>query len=224
VDIQWPPQGDDAQLLEQLGGLIARGGAAHFLDGPVVRADLTDFPERWEKTRACVERLIHRLFWLAYVDLEVELEDLRTGHYDPKKILLRSSICWIETRQGVAHFQLEAIGNDNVAGLLCHEVGRAFAAWVGGAAPYRELTPGPPTEREGTIAAVYLGLGVVATNASQYHRVGTEQRGRDAVTEWEVVVTGGLSRRQLLILLAAQVVLRGGELEVAQCRVARRAG
>lgn len=214
MDIQWPPQGEDAQLLDQLGQLIERAGAAHFLDGPVVRSDTTDFPEAWAPTRACVERLLNRLFWLAHVDLEVATEDLRSAHYDPNKLLRRSVIEWIETKEGVAHFQIEAIGNDNVAGLLTHEVGRAFTAWVTAAAPYREAEPEPPTPRDGTIAAVYLGLGVVATNASQYHRLAGEVRGRDAVTEWEVVVTGGLSPRQLLILLAVQAVLRG-KLEVA---------
>jgi hypothetical protein len=49
----------------------------------------------------------------------------------------------------------------------------------------------------------------VATNASQENLRGAEQRGREAVTEWEVVTTGGLSPRHLLLLLAVQAVLRG---------------
>lgn len=209
MDAQWPPSGEDFQVLEELSLLIEKGGAGHFLDAPVVRADERDFPEEWSPTRACLERLLLRLFWLTYVDLDVAVADLRTGRFDPSKILRRSAIDWIETREGTAVFQLEEIGNDNVAGHLAHEVGRAFAAWVEGPPLYRDAEPAAPTSRQASVAAVYLGLGVVATNASQYHRLGAEQRGREAVTEWEVVTTGGLSPRHLLLLLAVQAVLRG---------------
>ena len=38
------------------------------------------------------------------VDLEVEIEDWRTIHDQNGKLLRRSSIDWVETNNGVAHF------------------------------------------------------------------------------------------------------------------------
>jgi hypothetical protein len=120
------------------------------------------------------------------------------------------STSWIETRDGVVHFQIEQICNDNVVGMLAHPVGRAFAAWLAGAVPYREQIAEPPSEREGSVAVAYLGLGVVAVNAALYGCVASEQRGREVMTEREVVVDGGLPPCALLILLAVQAVLREG--------------
>jgi hypothetical protein len=213
MGIAWPPIGEDAELLERLRLLIERAGASHFLDVPVVRADERDFPEPFRPTGAAVERLLARLCWLGYVDLEVKIDDLRAPTTDPTRMLSRSVIEWMETTDGVAHFQREQIGNDNIAGLLSHEVGRAFVAWLSAAAPYREETPEPPSAQEGSIAAIYLGLGVIAANASLYQRRASELVGRSVVSENEVVVTGGLSPRALLYLLAVQAVLRGAPIE-----------
>lgn len=209
MDVSWPPSGDDSQVLEELRLLIEQGGAAHFLDAPIVRADAQDFPEPWQPTRACLERLLLRMFWLSYVDLDVTVDDLRSGAFDPNRILRRSVIDWVATKDGTAAFQVEQFGNDNVAGHLAHEVGLAFAAWVDTPTLYREAEQPLPTERRGSVAAVYLGLGVVASNGAYYHRVGSEIRGRETFTERELVVHGGLTPRQLIFLLAVQAVLRG---------------
>lgn len=209
MDVSWPPSGDDSQVLEELRLLIEQGGAAHFLDAPLVRAAEQDFPEPWRPTLACLERLLLRMFWLAYVDLDVTVDDLRSGAFDPNRILRRSVIDWVATKDGTAAFQVEEFGNDNVAGHLAHEVGLAFAAWVDTPGLYREAEQAPPSQRRGSVAAVYLGLGVVAMNGAYYERVGSEIRGREAVTERELVVNGGLPPRQLMFLLAVQAVLRG---------------
>jgi hypothetical protein len=212
MDLAWPLSGDDAQLLGELALLIERGGAGHFLDAPVIGADTRDFPEVWKPTAAAVERLLARLFWLAYVDLDVAIEDVRRAGVDTK-LLQRSAIEWIETSDGVGQFRIEKIGNDNVAGLLVHEVGRAVAAWLVSASPYREGPLEAPTALQGSIAAVYLGLGVMATNAALYNRTAGALTGQVALSEWEVVSTGGLSPRSLLLLLAVQAVLREGPIE-----------
>jgi len=206
VNVGWPATGTQAVLLDQLAELIERGGAAHLLDAPVVKMDTRDFPDPWQPTRAAVERLLARLFWHAHVDLDVAIDDLRAPDAGAR-LLSRSTIEWMQTRDGVAEFQLEAIGNDNVAGALSHEIGRAYLAWIAAATPYREARSAP-TDRDGSIAAVYLGLGVLAANAAEYHRSAGEIRGRTAVTEWDVVMTGGLSTDEVLYLLAVQAVLR----------------
>lgn len=210
----WPPDDTQADLLGQLALLIERGGASHFLDAAIARADQRDFPEPWQPTATALERLLIRMLWLSYVDLDVEIDDLRTPDRSTK-MLQRSRIEWLETASGTARFQVEAIGNDNVAGLLAHLIGRAFMAWLPVADPYRgaDVEPMDPTEREGSIAAIYLGLGVVAVNSAVYNRAAGRIEGRSAVTEWEVVVTGGLTPAEGIYLLAVQAVLRGAPSE-----------
>lgn len=210
MESYWPPDGAQAELLATLARLIERGGPGHFLDGPVAAADASTFPETWRPTAVGVERLLLRLLWLAYVDLEVELEDLRRADTSDR-LLKQSTVEWIETRDGVAHFQIEQIGNDDVAGMLSHQVGRAFAAWIDGAAPYREAAPSPPSVRTGSVAAIYLGLGVLATNAAHYNRVAGKSVGQMAVSETAIVTNGGLSPSEAVYLLAVQAVLRATE-------------
>ena len=222
--IAWPPAGAQSELLTRLAALIERGGAAHFLDAPVVRADDRDFPEPWRPTAAAVERLLVRLLWLAHVDLDVAIDDLRRFETSDK-MLRRSAIAWLATDDGVAHFQIEAIGNDDVAGLLCHQVGLAYAGWLAGAAAYRDAAPAPPSERDGSIAAIYLGLGVVATNAALYNRVASKLVGQMSVSETDVVEVGGLAPAEAIYLLAIQAVVRGAPIDAhATLREDLRAG
>jgi hypothetical protein len=127
-----------------------------------------------------------RLLWLAHVDLDVAIDDQRRFDPAPRRA---SDIRWIATTAGVARFQIAAIGNDDVVGLLSHEVGLAYAAWQAGAAAYRDAELPPPSERDGSIAAIYLGLGVLATNAALEGH-------------------GGLGLAAAIYLLAIQAVLR----------------
>lgn len=212
VGIVWPPAGAQSELLTRLAALIERGGAAHFLDAPVARADDRDFPEPWRPTAAAVEQLLVRLLWLAHVDLDVAIDDLRRFETSDK-MLRRSAIAWLATDDGVAHFQIEAIGNDDVAGLLCHQVGLAYAGWLASAAAYRDVEPTTPSERDGSIAAIYLGLGVVATNAALYNRVASKMVGQMSVSETDVIEVGGLAPAEAIYLLAIQAVVRGAPVD-----------
>ena len=219
----WPPTGAQSELLARLALLIERGGAAHFLDTPVVRTDARDFPEPWQPTAVAVERLLVRLLWLTHVDLDVALDDRR--RYDVRGLMIRrSDISWVATAEGVAHFQIDAIGNDDVAGLLCHEVGLAYAAWLDCAAAYRG-TPTPPSARDGSIAAIYLGLGVIATNAALYNMVAGKMEGQMSVTETQVIQIGGLAPAEAIYLLAIQAVVRDRAIDAhSMLRADLRAG
>ena len=55
----------------RLGELIHRAGTARFMQAHLVRADERDFPDTWELTLASLYRLLYRLYWHAYVDVEV---------------------------------------------------------------------------------------------------------------------------------------------------------
>ena len=111
------------------------------------------------------------MLWLCYVDLDVAIDEPPgRGRAVGPRCCGSSAIAWAETADGVARFEVGEIGNDDVAGLMSHEVGRAFAAWLADAAPYREAAAEPPSTRDGSIAAVYLGLGVLAANSATYNR------------------------------------------------------
>lgn len=207
MDVVWPPDDQQARLLAQLTTLIERGGAGHLLDGAVARSDDEDFPEPWRPTAVALARVIYRVLWLAHVDLDVALDDGRTAD-DDAAMLRQSDLTWTETVDGTAHFAVDAIGNDNVAGLVCHEVGRAYAAWLTQGQPYRDEPAEPPSAALGSVAAVYLGLGVVATNAALYERVAGKIVGQMTVTERDQVAAGGLSPAELVYLLAVQATLR----------------
>lgn len=208
--IAWPPEGEDAVLLATLAGIIERGGAARFLDVRVVAADARDFPERWKPTGAAVERLLARLLWHAHVDLDVAIDDVRTDAGDTGDMLRRSTIEWLGNADGAAQFHLEHIGNDDVAGLLVHEIGRAYLAWIAAGDPYRGEAH-DPTIVEGSVAAIYLGLGVLAVNSATHRRQAGEILGNYARWETDVVVRGGLSTRAAVYLLAVQAVARDHE-------------
>src|SRR5512146_1096504 len=70
----WPLSDDDRFGLERLGELLAQHGAARFLVAPLVRADVHDFPERWQPTIEHARALIAHMFSLAYTPCEVEVE------------------------------------------------------------------------------------------------------------------------------------------------------
>jgi hypothetical protein len=209
IAASWPPGAEDRALLEILRELIARGGAGRFLDARLVAADRADFPEPWKATRAAVERLIARLLWHAHVDLDVTIEDVRSG--EPEGDMLRRSVIeWLGNEDGAAVFHLEQIGNDDVAGLLVHEIGRAFVAWIGGGDPYRDVAR-EPSLVEGSVAAIYLGLGVLAANSATKRRGTSEIRGNQVAWEYDIEVRGGITTRAAVYLLAAQQVAREHE-------------
>jgi hypothetical protein len=200
----WPPVPEHGALLDQLAQLIELGGAAHFLDAPVVAADDRAFPDPWRPTWASCESLLLRLLWHAHVDLDVDVDDHRLDH-DRLLEQLPTVVVWTGNIAGRARFQVRSLGADAPDGLLAVQIGRAFAAWTARAAPYREGPELEVTARDGAIAAIYLGLGVLVAIGAAVEPVPmapalppTLQRG----------VCRGLSRADACFLLAVQAVVR----------------
>jgi len=133
---------------------------------------------------------------------------------------------------------IEFVGSDDVVGTLAHEVGVLHAAMARSedAGPYREavrpvgddrdadtvdshplrgagrvMVPVQPAidQERGSIATVYLGLGVVAANASfqQYSQAG-RFNGAYVPLEYDVLTAGYLPMSSLAYLLAVQAVVR----------------
>jgi hypothetical protein len=205
----WPLGRREEQLLDQLAVLVERGGAWRFLRAPVVAADRRDYPDPWEESRAGVGRALARTMWHAHLDLEVALHDVREPAFASRDRLRDTSIELADVDDRRATFALSAIGNDDVAGACCHEVGRALVAQLARAGhPFRHGDDGLPDAARGSIAAVYGGLGVIAANSARYDRSAGEVIGRTAVHEHKIAAVGGLDSRELAFLLAVQATVR----------------
>jgi hypothetical protein len=200
---------DQERRLRELARMIAAGGAWRFLRGPVVSASTRDYPDAWKESREGVARALGRTLWHAHVGVEASIVDARAPAMPTTKQLRRSHVELAEAQPGRAVFHITAIGNDDVAGMLAHEVGRAYLSQLDTGAPFRTAPEGElPDAEHGSIAAVYLGLGVVALNGARYWRKFSEVRGRSTYSEEEWVENGGLSLDELAFLVAVQATVR----------------
>lgn len=202
-------------LLGVLGDLIARGGAAPVLAPPVVPgADA--FPEPWRATRGGVRAVLRRLAWHAGNERAIVLNDERLGA-PPTERKPETRVGLTRVSQKELTFRIEFVGEDDVAGTLAHELGVAHAVVnrTDSVDPYRS-GDGPEIEvdvdrdhERGSIATVYLGLGVLAANAAyqQYSRPGRFNGGYSPL-EYDVLRAGYAPMSELAFLLAVQAVVR----------------
>ncbi|MBA3454974.1 MAG: hypothetical protein H0T42_17930 [Deltaproteobacteria bacterium] len=205
-------------LLDVLGEYVARGGVAPLLAQPVEPGDAA-FPEPWAPTPSGVRQLMRRLAWHAGLDREVEIEDRRAGAV-PTERKPATRVELLEVRRKSALFALGFIGEDDIAGTLAHEIGVAHAVLhrPDGVDPYRTaeapviaVDPAVDLER-GSIATVYLGLGVLAANAArQQHSIHERTNFNPMlVTSTGVQIESGyLPVESLVYLVAVQAALRG---------------
>jgi len=211
-------------LLGVLAELVARGGAERLL-APPVEPTADAFPEPYQPTRAGVAAVLRRLLWHAGIDRAVETDDQRHGA-PPTERKPETRIAVTRVGRREASFVVNFIGADDVVGTLAHEVGvvHAVLARSDDASPYRAaevsmIAGGDGRDREvdpdrdlarGSIAAVYVGLGVVAANAAyqQYSQAG-RFNGAYVPLEYEVIRAGYLPMSSLAYLLAVQAVVRG---------------
>jgi hypothetical protein len=207
--IDWPLAPAQQKLVAELAQLIEAGGAWRFMRGPVVAASKRDYPDAWEPTRTAVARVIARTLWHAHMEVAASLEDLRGPQWEDRKRLKRTYLELVSASHGKLAFAVSAIGNDNVAGTVAHEVGRAFVSQLGAGLPFRTAPDSElPDPQVGSIATVYLGLGVIALGSARYARAYGEIIGRSAYHEHEIVETGGLPPEDLAMLLAIQATVR----------------
>jgi hypothetical protein len=215
------PEQPDAEecehLLAVLADLVAQGGAAPLL-APPVEPGPQAFPEAWRATLGGVRQLLARLAWHAGLERQISVVDARMGA-PPTERRPPTQLDATEVRPREAVFTLGLLGNDDIPGVFAHEVGVAYAALhrPAKAEPYREpaevgdvvIDPDRDLER-GSIAAVYLGLGVLATNSAfqQYTTAGRFNGGYDPL-EYDVLRAGYLPMSALAYLLAVQAVVRG---------------
>jgi hypothetical protein len=216
-----PPEPDvetREHLVGVLGEFVARAGAGPLLLPPVEPGKAA-FPDPWAATRAGAALLLRRLAWHAGLDRAIQVEDRQVGAR-PTERKPATRVVLVEVRRNAAVFAIEFIGADDVAGTLAHEIGVAFAVLhpVGGVAPYRTaeapaiaVDPDVDLER-GSIAAVYLGLGVLAANAARQNHAVLEGQSFNPLLVAKVGVeleAGYLPASSLTYLIAVQAALRG---------------
>ena len=204
------------QLLGVLAEYVAQGGAAPLLAPPVVPGEAA-FPDRWERTPRGLETLLRRLAWHAGQPRAIALVDERLGA-PPTQRKPETHVELAAVRPGELELTSWFVGEDDVAGTLAHELGVAHAVLARSADrdPYRgpeppqlEVDPEHDLER-GSIATVYLGLGVLAANAAYQEYSGAGRwNGAYAPLEYDVLRAGYVPMAELAYLLAAQAVVRG---------------
>lgn len=213
------PKSPDAEarehVLSVLGDFIARSGADRFLLPPIAPGP-ENFPEPWAPSKAGIALLLRRLLWHADIDRDVEIDDRRAGAPPTeRKPATRCDLLEVHAKKAV--FSLGFVGSDDVVGTLAHEVGMVHAAMHRPEEPDPYRTAEPPviqidSDRDaerGSIATVYLGLGVLTANAAfqQYSRGGRFNGGYEPL-EYDVLRAGYAPMSALAYLLAVQAVIR----------------
>jgi len=201
-------------LLETTAELIGRGGVERFLQQPV-QPGTEMFPDPWARTRYGVSVLARRLALYAGLERTIEVEDRRAGAPPTERKPATRFECVAVTKEA-ARFALGFLGTDDVAGTLAHEIGVAFAVLHrrDKAGPYRSqepalLEPDHGDAERGSIATVYLGLGVVAANAAyQYYSWAGRFNGAYEPLEFQIVRATHVPVSSLAYLLAVQAVVR----------------
>lgn len=212
-----PEKARREQLLGVLAELVSRGSAAPFLLPPVVPGEAA-FPEPWQPSRSGVAALLRRLAWHGGVTGEVTVIDDRRGRRATEKTA-RTQVEVHEVSEREMSFTMAFVGDDDFVGTLAHEIGVVHAMrnrddpdpYRASAQPVLTLDGERDLER-GSIAAVYLGLGVLAANAAfqQYSRDG-KNNGAYIPLEYDVVHAGYLEMSDLAYLVAVQAIVRGAD-------------
>lgn len=203
-------------LLAVTADLIARGGAAAVMLPPVKPGGAA-FPEPWKPTCGGIEALLRRLAWYAggLGARTVAITDERLGA-PPTERKPQTRVELTQVRDRSLAFTVGFIGEDDIVGTCAHEIAVAYAALhrPDDRDPYRtqeerEIAIDARDLERGSIATVYLGLGVLAANAAfqQYSsRVAVDAY---QPTVYEVHRAGYLEMSDLAFLLAVQAIVRG---------------
>jgi hypothetical protein len=212
-----PEPEEQRALLAELATLIARRGHATFVAAPLLEPRVEHFPDVWQPDVDGVRRLARRLLTYAELgQLEVDVHLFENGaqideidqHGRATAWSHQGAAAWFEgIEKGVARFGADARGldaPDSLAGVMAHEVAHVYRRSHRLEASDREAE-----ERLTDLTTIYLGFGVLTTNASYRYRQSGEIKGRSASLQWSHERRGYLSPQAMSFLLAAQVVARG---------------
>jgi hypothetical protein len=215
---QLPPEAAQAYLLRELTSLIVAHGWQPFVSTPLLEPCVDHFPDAWRPDAIGVERLARRLLVYAGLpDLEVDVELFESDLAAEKRAADRPASGGWSHRGTAAWFAGIEDGRclfgastaklavpDVLAGVMAHEVAHAFRHHHALALSKREVEE-PLTD----LTTIYLGFGVLTTNASYRYRASGELRAGATRTEWSHQSVGYLPPESMSFLLACQAVARG---------------
>ena len=207
-----PSHDEQEALLAALGGIIAAHGAEPLLRGPVEPTPHF-FPDAWRPDLHGARAVLRRVMTYARLaDLVCELESGDGDHRLPAgmtvggRIHTAGAAAWFwGIHDATAWF---GVGRrvltdpERVVAALCHESAHAFRRHHG-------LEGDPATEELLTdVTTVFLGFGILTTNASSRMRTKGELLGTTVRHEWSHTSLGYLPPESMAFLLAAQAVVR----------------
>ncbi len=204
----WPLSSHHEHLVRELARVVALGGTWRLVNGPVVAARVEDYPEPWDESREALAKLIARTEWHAHLDIELVLEDARSPAPRRHAYLRETKLELVHADATKLELSMTSIGNDDVAGIVAHELGRGYVAQLPGDHPYRTSEDSLPDAATGSIATVAIGLGVVAANAAPHDRSAGERIGNTSYHQHHIDHAGGLDWQDLVFLLAVQASVR----------------
>ena len=198
-----PTEQEQSWLLAELATLVRGCGWERFIRGPIVEPTPRFFPTKWTSDGSGFYWTTRRLMVLAGLEhREAAIEVYPVG-LSPDE----HAVAWFcDTGGRICHFGVNVglvRGADQFVAAMAHEVAHAYRAEHG-------LRRAETLEDEilTDLTTVYLGFGLLSTNAAYEYRKRAELVGSYAVTEWSHNSIGYLPAPALAFLLAVQMVVR----------------
>ncbi|NVB80169.1 MAG: hypothetical protein HOV81_17375, partial [Kofleriaceae bacterium] len=194
----WEPH---ASAVDELAALIARQGIEPFVAAPLLEPNDRFFPDEWHGDDSSLARLAKRFLEYAGLGAYDAVVECRTdAEIDP------AAAVWLVGVDGTTcRFGTTLAGLDDpmiVVATVAYEVARAYRT-------IQDLDDSQePSAGALAVTTIYLGFGIVTTNASYQYRATGELRGQVAITTWSHKQFGGLSPETMSFLLAAQLGAR----------------
>ncbi len=212
---------DRERWLERMREHVERFGPTTYLAAPIVEPNDRFFPDRYTPDLRGVRTVARRLLGYAGLgDLAVDVFGRSSAEVDP---LAETLIVLSAADANAVDFGVWALGRpEDVPLVLAHEVARAYRLLRGRSRraaehPYRvalredddePAEPDAEEEEDVSLAAFYLGFGLISTLGAHQYRATGELRGMYTVTRWVHRSVGALHPEVACFLLAAQCAVR----------------
>ena len=199
---------------EELGRLVARRGPGLLVSAPILLPDDRAFPDRYRSPLGAVRITAERLLWYAGLDRRVLIEII-DDRVQRESLLPLWDLEVRGVRPNRLILELRDVGRAaTLPGILSHQVALAVRAALGldqaTESPYRGSSHADE-ETEAMLASlttIYLGWGVLATNAAETFASAGEQHGRWSRHAWSHEHAGALHFAELAYALALQLAAR----------------
>jgi hypothetical protein len=186
-------------LTTEMAALIERAGLDSYVAAPLVEATDQWFPDEWHPDEHGVARLAKRVFehaGLSDVEIATELTK-NTGE---------RGIVATQVDANLVRLDVDPEFLTDPLTVIAHLVTLAAVVFR---VRHELEDPDHDTERRLIdLTTIYLGFGILTTNAAYRYRASGEMRGNTAITRWSHDVQGALPADLMAYALAMQVVAR----------------